>query len=411
MNVKAILTSLCIDGTGNEAIKDAVVVVEEGRLKAVGPREAVRIPKGAQLIDGTDMSVMPGLIDSHIHLTGRRWGDRTGQYNAALCVARAISDAYNILQHGVTAARCCGSPYTPSIKKAIEEGALQGPRLVAAGSYISQTFGHGDVHHLPLHWVKDIRVIADGVAECRRAVRMQLRNNADFIKVMAGGGTGSQLDELEYPQYSREELEAMVYEAHCVGKTVAAHAHGLTSIKHALACGVDTIEHGTAIDDEAARTVAGTGRFIVRNCYTPLKAFTATKGFTEQGGYTEWGLRRQRINYEHNKTTVRLCRKMGCKQAIGPDVSGCEPYDGIPNTMWAFMELGGYTALEAIACCTRTGAEVLGLDGQIGTVEPGKLADLIVVDGNPLDDVRCLIPKTNIKLVMKGGEAVIKRDL
>jgi imidazolonepropionase-like amidohydrolase len=409
--VKAIVGSLFIDGTGGESLRDAVVLVEGDKISDVGPREGVTVPREAQVIDGTGMTVMPGLIDSHIHLTGRRRGDVTGRFDTVLSVVRAISDAQNILEHGVTAARCCGSPYTPAIKKAIEEGTIQGPRLITAGSYISQTFGHGDVHSLPLEWVKDTRVIADGVAECRRAVREQLRRGADFIKVMAGGGTGSQLDELEYPQFSPEELRAMVYEAHCVGKRVAAHAHGQVPITHALACGVDCIEHGTAISEEAARTVAESGRFIVRNCYTPIRAHERTNGFTEMAEYTEWGFRRQKINYEHNKTTVRLCRELGVKQAIGPDVGGSEPYDGIPNTLWAFMELGGYTAQEAISCCTKTGSEVLCLDDQIGTLEKGKLADLIVVDGNPLEDVKVLIPKENIKLVMKGGKAVVNRGL
>jgi len=410
-DVKAIIGSLLINGTQKEALRDGVVIIEGDRIREVGQRDEVTIPHGIKIFDGTGMTIMPGLIDAHVHLTGRRRGDTTGRYDTALSIARAISDAYNMLEHGVTAARCCGSPYTPSIKRAIEEGTIEGPRFMASGAFISQTSGHGDIHHLPLEWVRGIRVIADGVTECRRAVRERLRNGADFIKVMAGGGTSSQLDELEYPQFSPEELKAIVYEAHCVGKMVAAHAHGLTPIRHALACGVDSIEHGTAIDEEAALMAAESGRFIVRNCYTPIRAYEETKGFTEIGDYTEWAFRRHKINYEHNKTTVRLCREMGCKQAIGPDVTGCEPYDVIPKNMKAFMELGGYSAMEAISCCTKTGSEVMGLGDRIGTLERSKIADIMVVDGNPLEDVMVLAPKENIRLVMKGGKPVILRGI
>jgi imidazolonepropionase-like amidohydrolase len=406
-----VLSELLIDGTGQEALQHGIVHIEAGKIKQVGQKGDFSIPRGATLIDGSGFTLLPGLIDAHIHLTGRRRKDWVGQYDSTLRTSRAIADAYNLLEHGVTAARCCGSPYTPGIKRAIEEGTIVGPRFVTASAYISQTCGHGDIHHLPLHWAQQIRVIADGISACRRAVRQQVRQGADFIKVMAGGGTSSQLDELEHPQFSVDELCAMVYEAHSAGKPIAAHAHGLTPIKHALHCGVDVIEHGTAIDEAAAQQVADSGRYIVRNCYTPIRVYEQTQGFTNQGDYSDWAFRRHKINYQHNRMSVKLCRQIGCKQAIGPDVSGCEPYDVIPKTMNAFMELGDYTALEAISCCTQTGSEVLGLCDTIGTLEQDKIADLILVEGNPLNNIMVLAPKTNIRLVMKGGQILINRDV
>lgn len=406
-----ILSELLIDGTGREAMQRGIVHIHAGKIKQVGQKGDFTIPRDATLIDGSGYTLLPGLIDAHIHLTGRRRKEGVGQYDSILRASRAIADAYNLLEHGVTAARCCGSPYTPGIKRAIEEGTIVGPRFVSAGAYISQTCGHGDVHHLPIPWAQQIRVIADGVPACRRAVRQQLRQGADFIKVMAGGGTSSQLDELEHPQFSVDELRAMVYEAHAVGKPIAAHAHGLIPIKHALDCGVDVIEHGTAINEAAAQQVVDTGRYIVRNCYTPIRVYEQTQGFTDQGGYSDWAFRRHKINYHHNQVSVKLCRQKGCKQAIGPDVTGCEPYDVIPKTMKAFMELGGYSGLEVISCCTQTGSEVMGLSDLIGTLEPGKVADLILVDGNPLNDVMVLAPKKNIRLVMKGGKIMINRNI
>ena len=406
-----VLCELLIDGTGHEGLKDGIVHVDEGMIKQVGQKGDFTIPQGATIIDGSGLTALPGLVDAHIHLTGRRKNDGVGQYDSTLRVSRAIADAYNLLEHGVTAARCCGSPYTPGIKRAIDEGTIIGPRFVTAGAYISQTCGHGDVHHLPFNWVQQIRVIADGVSACRQAVRQQLRQGADFIKVMAGGGTSSQLDELEHPQFSSDELQAMVHEAHSAGKPIAAHAHGLTPIKHALRCGVDVIEHGTAIDEAAARTVVNSGRFIVRNCYTPIRVYEQTHAFTNQGEYSTWAFRRHKINYQHNQVSVKLCRQVGCKQAIGPDVTGCEPYDVIPQTMKAFMDLGGYTVLEAIACCTQTGSEVMGLNDNIGTLEKDKFADLILVAGNPRHNIMDLASKTNIRLVMKGGRVIINRDI
>lgn len=404
-----VLSDLLIDGTGHKPLQGGIVHINAGTIKEVGQEGDFTIPRNATLIDGSGFTLLPGLIDAHIHLTGRRRTDWVGQYDAVLRTSRAIADAYNLLEHGVTAARCCGSPYTPGIKRAIEEGTIVGPRLVTAGAYISQTCGHGDIHHLPYIWAQQIRVIADGVPACRRAVRQQLRQGADFIKVMAGGGTSSQLDELEHPQFSVDELRAMVSEAHSAGKPIAAHAHGLTPIKHALDCGVDVIEHGTAIDEAAAQQVVDTGRYIVRNCYTPIRVYEQTQGFTNQRDYTDWAFRRHKINFHHNQVSVRLCRQKGCKQAIGPDVTGCEPYDVIPKTMKAFMELGGYTGLEAISCCTQTGSEVLGLSDKIGTLERDKFADLILVEGNPLRDIMVLAPKRSIRLVMKGGQTIINR--
>ena len=406
-----ILSDLLIDGAGREAMHGGIVHIKSGKIQQVGQRGDFTMPRGATLVDGSGFTLLPGLIDAHIHLTGRRRKDWVGQYDTVLRTSRAIADAYNLLEHGVTAARCCGSPYTPGIKRAIEEGTIVGPRFVTAGAYISQTCGHGDIHHLPFTWAQQIRVIADGVPACRRAVRQQLRQGADFIKVMAGGGTSSQLDELEHPQFSVDELRAMVSEAHSVGKPIAAHAHGLIPIKHALDCGVDVIEHGTAIDEATAQQVVATGRYIVRNCYTPIRVYEQTQGFTNQGHLSDWAFRRHKINYQHNQVSVKLCRQMGCKQAIGPDVTGSEPYDVIPKTMKAFMELGGYTGLEAISCCTRTGSEVMGLHDQIGTLEQGKCADLILVEGNPLRDIMVLAPKRNIRLVMKEGQILINRNI
>ena len=410
----AITAGLLIDGTGRQALKDPVLLVEGEQIFKVGQKGDVAVPGDAKVIDGSGLTLLPGLVDAHIHLTGNRPRDITAQFDEVLGTVRAVADAQLLLDHGVTAARCCGSYFTPSIKLAVEQGTIPGPRFMAARAAVSQTCGHADTHHLPLDWVREhgtrIGVLADGVEECIRAVREQFRGRADLIKLMLSGGTGSQLDELEYPQFSTDEIRAMVKEAHLNGRRVAAHAHGLAGIRNAVNEGIDSIEHGSAIDEESARRVASEGKFIVPTCYIPLRTFERTKGFKEVGEMAEWTFRRQRTNYEFNRIRVSMCRKLGCKQAVGTDWNGSSPYE-LAKEVWAMSELGGYSAVEAVSCCTKIGAETLGLEGRIGTLEAGKLADLVLFEGDPLQDLRRLGERERIRVVMKGGRVVINRGV
>jgi len=413
-NTLAITADVLIDGAGRKPLKDPVLLIEGEQIRQVGQKDDVRTPKDAKVIDGSGLTLLPGLVDAHIHLTGSRPRDITAQFDEVLGTVRAVADAQLLLDHGVTTARCCGSYFTPSVKVAIEQGTIPGPRFMAARAAISQTCGHADTHHLPLEWVREhgtrIGILADGVEECIRAVREQFRGRADLIKLMLSGGTGSQLDELEYPQFSTEEIRAMVREAHLNGRRVAAHAHGLAGIRNAVQEGIDSIEHGSAIDEESARKLAARGGFIVPTCYIPLRTFERTKGYKEPGEMVEWTFRRQKTNYEFNRTRVNTCRKLGCKQAAGTDWNGSGPYE-LAKEIWAMSELGSYSPIEAISCCTKTGSEALGFEARIGTLEPGKLADLILFDGNPLQDLRALGDKAKIRLVMKEGKTAIDRGV
>jgi len=411
-NTLAITADVLIDGTGRKPLKDPVLLIEGEQIRQVGQKDDVKAPKDAKVIDGSGLTLLPGLVDAHIHLTGNRPRDLTAQFDEVLGTVRAVADAQMLIDYGVTAARCCGSYFTPSVKIAIEQGTIPGPRFMAARAAISQTCGHADTHHLPLEWVREhgtrIGILADGVEACVRAVREQFRGRADLIKLMLSGGTGSQLDELEYPQFNTEEIRAMVREAHLNGRRVAAHAHGLAGIRNAVQEGIDSIEHGSAIDEESARKLEARGGFIVPTCYIPLRTFERTKGYKEPGEMAEWTFRRQKTNYEFNRTRVNSCRRLGCKQAAGTDWNGSGAYE-LAKEIWAMSELGSYSPVEAISCCTKTGSEALGLESRIGTLEPGKLADLILFEGNPLQDLRTLGEKTKIRLVMKGGKAVIDR--
>ena len=413
-NTLVITAEVLVDGTGRQPLKDAVLLIEGEQIREIGQKGEVHVPKDAMVIDGSGLTLLPGLVDAHIHLTGNRPKDMTAQFDEVLGMVRAVADAQILLDHGVTAARCCGSYFTPSVKLAVEQGTIAGPRFMAARAAISQTCGHADTHHLPLDWVREhgtrIGVLADGVEACIRAVREQFRGRADLIKLMLSGGTGSQLDELEYPQFNIDEIRAMVKEAHLNGRRVAAHAHGLAGIRNAVQEDIDSIEHGSAIDEESARRVAAEGKFIVPTCYIPLRTFERTKGFKEPGEMAEWTFRRQKTNYDFNRTRVGMCRKLGCKQAAGTDWNGSGPYE-LAKEVWAMSELGGYAPVEAVSCCTKMGAETLGLEARIGTLEPGKLADLILFEGDLLQDLRTIGEKEKIRIVMKGGKVVINRGV
>lgn len=251
--------------------------------------------------------------------------------------------------------------------------------------------------------------MADGVDECRRAAREQLRENADFLKICTSGGVGSQLDDCEFPQYTLDEVKAIVYEAHSIGKKVASHAHGLPGIKIALAGDVDTFEHSAWLDQKTAVEMARRDKIVVPTCYNPIRTYEKTKGFTEQGAMPEWSFRKARQVYLLDKKRVRMARELGVKQAIATDWAGDAPYD-VSMEMWAFIELGGYSPLEAITCCTKIGAQCLGLQDKIGTLEKGKLADILLVNGDPLQDIKLLVSKENIRLVMKSGRVEVNRD-
>ena len=267
---KVIIGATMLDGLGGSPVSKAVIIVDGDTISHAGPEGTVPRPPGSEIIDLGGMFVMPGLIDAHVHLQGRR----ALAYKEHVLVgegvraARATADLRRLLEAGFTTVRECGGYTALSLKQAVAEGSIPGPRILAAGRFVERTGGADDPSFMPLEWTQTGGFhgarLADGPVEIRRAVREQLRDGADLIKTCSTGAAfvhaNSRTDILEW---STEELQVLVDEAHRLGVRVAIHAHAADGIRQALECGADTIEHGTCLDAEGARMMADRGVFLV----------------------------------------------------------------------------------------------------------------------------------------------------
>jgi imidazolonepropionase-like amidohydrolase len=398
-----------IDGTGAKPVMDASIIVENNRIKEVG--KGLDAPKDAEVIDVTGRTLLPGLIDSHVHLCINGDPDilRMIHYPMGMIQLFGYRNALNELEAGFTTVRDMGAPhgFALSLRQAVETGVVRGPRIVAAGKVISMTGGHADFHLSSGISYTGMSRIADGVTDCRKAAREQLRDGADFIKICSSGGVLSPTDPVDTPQFTSEEIEAIVYEAACVGKTVASHAHGATGIKNAVLAGVKTIEHGSLIDDEAVTLMAKRGCFHVP---TLVAGWNIVQHGKEAGIPAYAVDKAEEIAHEVKKNAMRSYRG-GVKVAMGTDAGTPFNRHGDNAQEITHLSNAGFTPMEAIVAATKTSSECIGLNNKVGTLEPGKLADIIVVDKDPLKDIRVLEDKANILLVIKGGVTEVNRGI
>jgi len=399
-----------LDATGRDPQSNTTVLIDDSTIIDIGTD--VSVPADAQIIDATGKTVMPGLIDAHIHLMGVRsmnpieWSLEL----PALRAARATADAQQLIEAGFTSVRCAGSDLSISLDKAIKEGTIPGPRIVASNQAISQTAGHGDTHELPLEWVRDsssVGRIADGVDECRRAAREQIRAGAGVIKICSSGGVMSEKDAPTQSQFVDEEISAIVTEAHRVGIKVMSHAQGTEGIQNAIKNGVDTIEHAFYIDDE-------TIEMMLQNNTIVVPTFAIVNAVIARGdevGTPEYGLRKAREAHEAHLNSIKKAYQAGVKIALGTDFVGPSIISHGENAIELehLVNQVGMTPMDAIIASTKIGAEALGLDNEIGTLERGKKADLLIVDGNPLENIAILQNKKKLLVVMKDGQVVVDR--
>lgn len=388
--------ALVIDGTGRSFRGN--MVVEGERILAVGKGGPRPDQAGVKVsLDGK--ALLPGMIDCHVHLRYDGDADPAGQAAADDVVTtgiRCYCNACRNLANGITTIRDCGCSYGAefSLRRMAQEGLVTTPRLVLSGKFICMTGGHG--------WNTGLE--ADGPDEVRKAARSQLKLGADNIKLIATGGIMTPGTEIGAPQLSIEEMRAAVEEAHRAGKISAAHAHGATGVKNAIRAGVDSIEHGYLMDDECIELFLEHGTFLVATS-------TAVRNVVTYG--TEAGIPADLVEkakraIDCHVDSFRKAYKAGVKLAMGTD-SGV-PYTRHGNNLDELVHLVemGLSPMEAIEVSTMNSARLLRLDGMIGSLEAGKLADFLIVDGNPLEDIAVLRRPKAIESVVLGGKWVKK---
>jgi len=403
--MKAITAGLLVDGNGGEPTKHAVVLVEDGKITKVGEASKVAVPDQAEVFDATERTVMPGMIDCHCHPSLTTMSiEKILFTHKTVEIFRTAEILKRTLHAGFTTIRETGCLNDVGFRQAVEMGLVEGPRLVLAGA-LAQTGGHFDEYYprdieLPTTGVE----IADGVPAVQAAARRILRKGFDFIKVCSSGGFASPADEPEYTEWTLEELKAIVYEASARGKAVAAHAVGTRGIKNAIRAGVWTVEHGSILDDEAIQMFLKTGTYLVSSLFATEEMVLRGKemGLSDVSiaKCQKYGL----VDFE----SFRKAAAAGVKIALGTDAI----VDGMHGKNARELELmvaNGFTTMQAILAATKIASEACRVDGKVGTIEPGKQADLLVVDGNPLEDITILQDQSRLRLVMKDGKTHLNR--
>ncbi|HWW75129.1 MAG TPA: amidohydrolase family protein [Pyrinomonadaceae bacterium] len=394
-----------IDGTGRDPVANAVVVVTDDRITAVGSAASVRVPAGAKVIDLGDATLLPGFIDAHTHLIGRVLGDPEGDAAAvkdysSFGAILGVVNARRTLMAGFTTVRNVGAHGDfddVALRKAINDGWIEGPRMRTAGHAIGITGGHCDENaYRPGLLDGSIRDgIADGPEQVRAAVRYQVKYGADVIKTCATGGVLSEGDAVGATQYTFEEMKAAVDEATKLERKVAAHAHGTEGIKIATRAGVASIEHGSFLDEEGARMMAERGTFLVPTLMAGEQVERLAKSGVVKGQRAEKALAAAAAM----RNGIKLAVANHVQIALGTD-AGVIPHGTNAHEFTLMVEWGGMRPMDAITAGTLNAAKLLGWEKNIGTLEAGKFADVVAVPGDPLRDIRVMERTT---FVMKDG--------
>ncbi len=408
----AIVGGTLIDGMGGDPVRSGVVVVENGKVVAAGSEKNVAIPANAKRLDASGRTILPGFIDCHVHGTYRARDMRqhllnTPTYN----VLRSLEIFRETLACGITTARDMGGA-DAGFRAAIEEGHIDGPRLLISLGMISQTGGHGD------YWVPaGMRIqkrmwlpntVADGVEEIRRVVRELLMRGADFIKICATGGITSVTDSWDEPQFTVAEIRTAVEEAAAKRRRVAVHAEGVEGIRNAVAAGIHTLEHGWFLDEESADKMIESGTWWVPTlALVPLSV-------KRRGEDKSWAGHQMGQEDVKDSEIYRLMQdqipiwkeavRRGVKVAMGTDQSHRLLVGENMVELEFMVNWLGMSPMDVIVASTSRAAECIERP-ELGALTPGKVADILVVDGNPLDDIRVLQSRERIHMVMKAGKA------
>jgi len=394
-----------IDGAGAVPVNNAVIVVTDNKITAVGDAASVRIPSGAKVIDLGDVTLLPGFIDAHTHLIGRVLGDPEGEMAAvkdydSFGAMLGVLHARDTLMAGFTSVRNVGASGRfddMALRKAINEGWTIGPRMETAGHAIGITGGHCDENGFRPGVLElgPIDGVADGPEEIRAAVRLQIKYGADVIKTCATGGVLSEGDAVGATQYSFEELKALVDEANKLDRKVAAHAHGTEGIKLAVRAGVSSIEHGSFLDEEGARMMVERGTFLVPTLSAAEAVERAAKTGVLKGLRAEKALAAAAAV----RKSIKLAVASKIQIALGTD-AGVIVHGTNAREFFLMVDWGGMSNMDAIQAGTLNGARLLGWDKNLGSLTPGKWADIVAVSGDPLKDIHAM---EKVVFVMKNG--------
>ncbi len=404
----ALTGATVIDGHGGVPLNDTTVLVDNGVIKTVGSRESIIVEDTISEIDVGGHFILPGLIDAHVHIVGvgsPELLDNIVESNY-LQAMRTVVEAGKLLEYGFTTIRSGGSRYDIYLKRAIEEGTVIGPRILTCGLALGRSRGHGDyirrdIYEFPEDFVKDNlpkAQLVDGVEEVRKAVRQLIGQNVDHIKFWATGGGAWEKERATDMHFTRAEMEVIMEEAGMVGLPVMCHAESVESVKIAVDLGVRSIEHadddnGYELDDETCMKMVEKNIFL-----TPTLAIFFFDLEEDEDILPSW------------VRSLKRAKKHGVKILLGTDTwaDSVTPYGKFNiSEIKLLVDVLEMTPLEAITAATKHGAEACGVGDKIGTVEKGKLADLLVVKKDPVSDIEVLLNKENVRYVIKDGILVV----
>ena len=391
-----------IDGIGGPVVNNAVVVVEGTKIKAVGKEGEVEYPADYEVLDLGGKTVLPGMVEAHVHIGMN--GEPAMETimlkeTLPMTTIKAAVYAQRDLMAGFTTIRTMGDKgfLDVALKRAIDAGIIDGPRMRVSGQILSITGGHGDIALPPEVTFTGWSAIVDSPDEARKAARYQLKMGADIVKMCATGGVMSEGDEPGSPQLNEDEMRAAIYEAHKVGKKAAAHAQGTKGIKDAVKAGIDSIEHGIFLDDEVVEMMREKGVYLVATLSAPYNI----KKYGVEAGIPDYAVRKTEQVIDAHGASFMKAYRAGVKIAVGTDAGTPFNRHGENAQELEMMVQAGVKPMDAILAATKWGADLLGMSNIIGTIEAGKEADIIAVEGNPLENISLL---KDVKFVMKAGK-------